>query len=159
MVGIAVAHGDDDFTDLDIELAARECLVNPELLDVYLAALLYFGLVLASLLSFYLHSRTVAAMLELYLRTHRPAFAEVVAYIQTNVRQIETAMTLVVGIVLRCLIPIKTLTVEVARQHGLAIATYLQARQGIGHLVLLCDLPGGTRSSIYIGFLSHGTST
>ena len=98
VVGIRIAHGHDDLTGLDIELPTSKLLVDPELLDVHLAALLHFSLILAGLLGLDLHGAATAAMLKLHLAAQRPALAEVIAKVQTYVRQVKTPMTLVVSI-------------------------------------------------------------
>ena len=137
VVGIRIAHGYDDLARLDIELAAHKLLVEPELLDVHLAALLYLGLIFARLLGLDLYGSTVAAMLKLDLRTQRPAIAEVIAQIQDHVGQVEASVTLVVGIVLGFLVAVEALAVEVARHHGFTIASDVQARQSVCHLLCL----------------------
>ena len=130
MVGIGIAYRHDYLARLDVKLAIHERLVHPELLDIHLTALLYFRLVFAGFLGFYLHGSTIAAMLKLNLRTHRPSLAEIITDVQTHMGQVEAPVTLVVGIVLRLLVAIKTLTVEVARHHGLAISTDVKTRLG-----------------------------
>ena len=67
MVGIGVTDGHDDLTGLDVELASPELLVDPELLDVHLAAFFHLGLIFSGLFCFYLHGSAVATMLKLYL--------------------------------------------------------------------------------------------
>ena len=123
VIGIAITHRYDNLTCLDIELTSSERLVNPELLDVYLTAFLHFCLIFASLLGLYLYSSTIATMLELNLRTHGPTLAKIITNIQTHMWQVETSMTLVIGIKLWFLVTIKTLTIKVACHHSLAIAT------------------------------------
>ena len=127
VVSVGITYGYDDLAGFDIKLTASERLVDPELLDVHFAAFLYLGLVFASLLGLYFHSGTIATVFKLNLRTQGPSFTEIVAQIQHHVRQVETSMTFVIGIKFRLLVTIKTLAVEVACHHRLAIATDMQA--------------------------------
>ena len=103
-----------------------ECFVNPELLNVHLAAFFYFGLVFTCLFGFYLHSSAITAVFKLYLCAHRPALAEIETEVHTDVGQVETAMALVVSIVFRYLVAIETLTVKISAHHGLAISTNVE---------------------------------
>ena len=98
MVGIRVADGNYYLTSLDVKLSAHEFLINPELLNIHLTAFFHFCLIFSSLLGFYFHSRARTSVFVFYLRTHSPSLAEVIAYVQADVRQVETAVALVVGI-------------------------------------------------------------
>ena len=49
MVGINLAHRDDNFASLDVKLSARKGFVYPELFQRHLAAALGFGLIFAAL--------------------------------------------------------------------------------------------------------------
>ena len=152
VVGIRVAHGHNDLARLDVELSTGKSLVEPELLDIHLAALLHLGLVFASLLGLYLHGSTITPVLKLYLRPHRPAFAEVITNIQTHVRQVEASVALVVGIILRLLVAVETLAVEIAGHHRLAVAADVQAREN-ALFFCLHGLPCGSGHTVNL-FLS-----
>ena len=121
MIGVGIAYGNDYFTGLDVELAFPELLVDPELLDVHLAAFFHLGFIFSGFLGLYLHGGAIATMLKLYLGTQCPSLAEVVAEVQTYVWQVDASMALVVGLVLGFLIAVETLTVKIAGHGSLSI--------------------------------------
>ena len=125
MVGIGIANGYNNLACLDVEFAVKKLFVNPKLLNVYLAAFLYFSLVFTSLLSFYLHSRAIAAMLKLYLRPHRTTLAKIIADVHTDVGQVKASMALIVSIVLWFFVAVEALTVKIPAHDGLSITAYM----------------------------------
>ena len=64
-------------------------LLQPELLQLYLAAFLGLLFPLAAFLVFFLVGDARAAVLKLSLRAKRPAFAKVVAQVDNGMRNVE----------------------------------------------------------------------
>ena len=91
MVGIRQSHRYDDMSEAQVQ-RVRERFLQPELLELYLAALLYFLFPLAAFLVFFLKGKAVTAVFELYLRSERPALTEVVSQIDNGMRQVELAV-------------------------------------------------------------------
>ena len=153
MIGIGISYRHYYLTSLDIELAAPELLVYPELLKVHLAALLYLSFVFSGFLSLYLNGSAVTAVFKLYLTAERPALTKVVAYVETYVWQVETAVARIILISLRVFVAVKALTVIVASHHRLAITTDVQARYRIDKFCCLTIL--GVRFLLFVSVLPN----
>ena len=74
----------------------RERFLQPELLQLHLAAFLNLLFPFAAFLVFLLVGQSVAAVFELYLRAQRPALAEVIPKIDDGMRQVELAVRRIV---------------------------------------------------------------
>ena len=114
----------------DIQLRG-ETLLDPELLELDLAALLDLGLPLARLGELLLHGGARAGVLELDLGLHGPALAEVVAEVDHRVRDVETPVGRVVAVVVGMGIAIDVVTEEIAGQGDLAVSAYGQPSGGL----------------------------
>ena len=73
--------------------STSESLLNPELFQLNFAAFLCFVLEFYGLIGFIFYGSSGATMLKFDLRTHGPAFTEVVSEIDNSVRNVETPMT------------------------------------------------------------------
>ena len=62
-------------------------------------------------------------MLKLYLRTHGPSMAEVIAEVESDVWQVEASVAIVILVCGRVAVAVEMLTVEIPAHHGLAIST------------------------------------
>ena len=69
--------------------STSEALLNPELLQLYLAAFLYLLFPFAAFLVFFLVGQPVAAVLKLYLCAEGPSLAEVITQIDHSMGQVE----------------------------------------------------------------------
>ena len=132
VVGIDFADRDDDLACLDIELAAPEGLVNPELLKRYLTAALGLGLVFSALIGVDFHGALGASMLKLDFHSHGPTTAKIVAEVKGDMGKVKAAVAVVIPVGGGVAIAVEVLAVEVARSDGLAIAADGEARQRIG---------------------------
>ena len=112
MVRVQRSYRDDLHTGADDGIAV-EGFLQPELLQRHFAAALYLALVFAALFFLYLDGAFRSAVLELYLRAHAPAFAEVIAQIDDHVRQVELAV-MVIGVFLGVLAVTKVVIAEPA---------------------------------------------
>ena len=120
------AHGHHQVADADVQLRG-EALLDPELFQFHLAALLDLGLPLARLGEFLLHGGAGAGMLEFDLRLHRPALAEVVAEVDHGMRHVEAAVRRVVPVIIGMRITVNVVTEEIAGQGHFSVAAQGQA--------------------------------
>jgi hypothetical protein len=128
MVRVCGSDRHNHMTGADVQLR-QECLLYPELLKGDLTAALDIFLVLSHFLLFELHCAFHASMLELNLRTHAPALAEVETDHENDMRQVETAMTLGVLIVGCMAVTVHVVGIEIVGIGHLTIAAELQARE------------------------------
>ena len=133
VVGVVQAYRHHDVPYLNIK-RARELLVDPELLQLYLAAFLLLAFPLGSLVGFVLDGAASAGVFKLHLHTEGPAATEVVAQIDDGVRDVEASVRRVVLVVLGSAVAVDVVAVEHAAQGHLAIAADRQALAiGMGH--------------------------
>ena len=126
MVGVGKAHGHHEVAYAQVG-PAGERLLHPELLELHLAAFLGLLLPLAGFLELLLNGSAATAVLKLNLARHGPALAEVVAYVNHGVGDVEAAVAGVVLVAARLAVAVHVVAVEVARQCHLAVAAYAQA--------------------------------
>ena len=87
-------------------------------------------------------------MLKLNLRTHRPAFAEVIAEIDNHVRNVEDPVARIIVVFVGQLVAIGVVAVEVATHRDFAIATHTQSvaagmvHHAVGSIFLCIGLQG-----------------
>ena len=139
VVVVQPAHGNDNMTGADIGSGA-ECLFNPKLIELHLAALLEFGFYLAALVVLDFHGRASAAVLIFQFGVHAPALAEVVANHEGNVRQVELAAALAVLKFLRLDVARILVAVKIAARHRLAVAAQHEAFLFLGLRQPFCSL-------------------
>ena len=120
MVAVCQSHWDDYHSRPDLERVA-ESLLEPELLQGYLASTLDLALIFTGLVSLQLDRAFGASVLELDLRAERPSFSEVVPKIDDKMRDVEPSVTLVVLVLFRMVVPLPGIAVEVAGHHCLAV--------------------------------------
>ena len=152
VVGVAVAHGHDDFASPHVQHSAEKLLVQPELLDGHLATLFGFGFVFARFFGFYFNGSLVAAVLKLYFGAQGPTAAEVEAEVERHMGQVELAMAFVVLVAGGGVVAVETLAVEIARHNGLAITAQTQALEEAGLFLLfggVWHLRRGSRHGIH----------
>ena len=93
MCTVCWSHRHHNVSHPQIQLR-HERFLKPELLQSHLTPTLYLSLILATLIILHFHGGLHPAMLKFYLRTHAPAFAEIIAEIDHYMRQIHAAMML-----------------------------------------------------------------
>ena len=125
-MGVVQAYRHYDVSGADVGIAA-ERLLNPELLQLYFAAFLRFLFPFAAFLVLFFIGDAGATVLELYLRAHRPALAEVVAHVDYYVRNVELSVRGVVLVLFGLRVAAHVVAVEVAAESHLAIATHAQS--------------------------------
>ena len=121
MVGIVQAHGHHNMSEAQVG-SARESLLNPELLELHLAAFLHFLLPLSAFLVLFLVGQPVAAMLKLDFRAEFPALAEVVSQVDYHMGKVETSMAGIVLMLFGLTVAAHVVAEEIARVSHLAIA-------------------------------------
>ena len=125
-MGVGEAYGHYYMSDTDICPACKR-LLNPELLQLHLAAFLGFLFPFAGLFKLFLNGTACSAVLKLNLARHAPALSEVVAYVYHGMRNVEASVARIVLILACVRITINVVAVEVARQCHLAISADAQA--------------------------------
>ena len=128
MMGVVQSHRHHDMSSTDVGPAGKR-LLDPELLQLYLAALLYFLFPFAAFLVFFLIGQSVAAVLKLNLCAKRPALTKVVTQVNHSMGNIEATMTGVVLVQLRLTVTTHVVTEIITREHSLAITAHSQARK------------------------------
>ena len=121
-----------DVPDADIELRG-EALLEPQLLQRHLAALLDLALPLPGFGVFLFDGRAGAAVFEFDLGLHRPAPAEIVAEENHGVRDVEAGVPGIRFIICRVGVTVDVVTVEIARERDLAVAADGQAALLLRH--------------------------
>lgn len=92
MVLVYFTDRDDDFARLDIELAAPESFVQPELFQGDFSASFHLCLVLSAFVGIDFDCRFGSPMFKLDFHSHGPTLSEVVSEVQGYVREVESAM-------------------------------------------------------------------
>ncbi len=123
---VQAAHRHHDMADSDVELR-REALLDPELLQLHLAAFLDLRLPFPGFSIFLLHGGAGSGVLEFDLGLQGPALAEVVAEINYGMRNVETAVRRIVLIISGMGIAIDVVAVEIAGQGYFTVAPDGQA--------------------------------
>ena len=123
MVRIVQTHWHHNMSESQIG-SPRKGLLNPELLQFYLAAFLGFLFPLATFLVFLLVGKTGTTVFELNLGTQRPALAKVITQINDGMGNVETSMTGVVLMLLGLTVSAHVITKIIARVSYFAVATH-----------------------------------
>ena len=123
----------------------EECLLNPKLFKGYFSASLYFLFKFSYFLSFYFHGALHPAMFELDFCTERPAFAEIVAYHDNNVRNVKAAMTWSIAVISGMAVSVYIVTEKVTGVRYFPVTT--QAKPGCEPAFQF----GDSRGSIWLG--------
>ena len=112
VVGIRQTHGHHDMTYADVSPTGKR-LLYPELLQLYLAALLGFLFPLTAFLVFLLVGDARATVLKFYLRAQCPAFAEIIPQPDHGMRYVETPVRGIVLMFFRLTVATHVVAVEV----------------------------------------------
>ena len=113
MVCVVKTYGHYEVSHADV-CPFGERLLNPELLQLYLAAFLLLAFPLCSFIGFVFYGTAGTGVFELYLGTHCPALAEVVTYVDDHMRNVETSVTGVVLVGLWIAITVYVIAIVVA---------------------------------------------
>jgi hypothetical protein len=126
VVSVGQSERQHDVAEADVG-PVGERLLNPELLQLYLAALLGLGFPFAAFLGLLLDGSAAAAVFKLYFHANAPALAEVVAEVNHGVGDVETAVRRVVLIVSRIGVAERIVAVKVARIRQFAVSAHTEA--------------------------------
>ena len=116
------ADRDHDMAHPDVQLR-QESFLDPELLQLHLAAFLHLLLPFPGFFELPLGRYARTGMLELDLGLHRPAFSEIVAQVDDGMGNIETPMALA-HMRRRARIPIYIVAVEIPRQGHFTVPSH-----------------------------------
>ena len=96
MIFICKTHRHNDFSDPNLKQSAKRFLY-PELFESHLSSFFCFGLIFATFVGIEFNSSTGTTMFILHFHAQTPTFAEVIAQVERNARNVKTSMRIVVG--------------------------------------------------------------
>ena len=127
VVVVGHAHRYDNVPHAEVE-GFGETFLNPELLQCYLATAFNFLLEFASFFSLFLDGCFGAAVFKLDFGADRPSVAEVVAEHNHGMRDVDTTVSLILGIAVAVGIAKNVVAIKIVVVNGFAIPTNGESR-------------------------------
>ena len=112
MMLVCSTYGNNYFSHFQIH-SLTEFFINPELFKSNLTTFFCLCFIFTRFVGIQFDSRFSSAMFKFNLTSHGPTMTEIITDIYCYVRQIESAVTVIVLMILRACVPIYIITIEI----------------------------------------------